>query len=568
MLRRLAMLVLVGGLAISLAACASRTGRVVVAPEAVTVIAAPSLTVDDLSSGAMPRLTSLASSGAVALMVPSRPRVSVSVEGLRSVIAQDASAGAIAWVEAGTEPASIEEAVEAARAEGAPRTLLIVAPPSEGRPGIVVSSAPAGASGLLRGATTHRAGLVTEADIIEVLRAARDARSAGGLPTVVSDDSPQRRIELLVRTARALEAADRIRGPVQMTWGALAALLIVGGWVLAGTAQRLPHAAYVMLVWRRALLFTLCVPAGSTALYLIERHPPDVGRLLTLLIAASAALWVVAEVASTRLGTPGAVAIVTGASALIVLVDQLAGAPLALGGLFSYSPLMGFRFFGLGNEGASILIACALITLSTVLAQMRVTPRTVVWLVAVVGAVCVLVASSPLFGSNAMVAIWGPVTFAAFVLVARERRVGPAELGIVIALVVVALLVVVLTARLVPPDSHIGTAVVGTPRDLVAIMRSRLASAASTMTTSPLPVLLAIASAGFLAAVVRPFGRLARTLEARSFLRAAQLSGLVGAFIGSVAEDSGIGILALMVPYLAGSAVVYMLDRSDGQGGA
>jgi hypothetical protein len=246
--------------------------------------------------------------------------------------------------------------------------------------------------------------------------------------------------------------------------------------------------------------------------------------------------------------------------ALILGIDQLAGATLSLSSIFSYSPLIGFRFFGIGNEGAAILFGGALVGLSLELDAAKSSARVRRISIAGVGAAAVIVCAAPFFGANVIVAVWGTATFAAFWLAAERRRIRTADMLFALALVGAAFAAMVALDRYTG-GTHIGRAVGEVAGGgLGALLAERFATSLRIFMDSPLPAIVLIIATILAYMRLRPRGRMAVVLGRYPVFAAAMTAGLLGGFIGALTEDSGVVVLALVITYLVGGLVALMLE--------
>ena len=116
---------------------------------------------------------------------------------------------------------------------------------------------------------------------------------------------------------------------------------------------------------------------------------------------------------------------------LVIVLDQLAGAPLSAVGFFSYSPLLGARFYGMGNEAAALLLRrrrlwgrrCCFDQWPE--ARWSLLGRR--WGLPALGVVVVGCAAAPFFGANVGVAVWALAGFACAWMLMNGRAFGVKE---------------------------------------------------------------------------------------------------------------------------------------------
>jgi len=557
-------------LAIMLAAL-SGCASVPVAPSTtahpVVFIVTPPLTWSDISSDETPALTRMAEDAAIGAVVSKDPASSVAT-------LSDQGAGTaqpITTITVTGSPATIDRAI-AEQVSSAPAGAAIVvvsaagaATPGHGASaGIVLVSGGGYGSGLLTSVSTRRGGLVTDSDVaatVGAIAGATDALKAGIAASVLDDGRMAAdRVAWLARVSVFLTAVEKIRVPIFNVYTAAMVVLLLGGWFVAERYRTAAKYAYWSLVLRRFIVLGLVFPVGGTLLHVADRLPDTPQRVVSLLLAASGLLWIFAEFAWHKWGTAGAIAFSGLAAALILGIDQLAGATLSLSSIFSYSPLIGFRFFGIGNEGAAILFGGALVGLSLELDAAKSSARVRRISIAGVGAAAVIVCAAPFFGANVIVAVWGTATFAAFWLAAERRRIRTADMLFALALVGAAFAAMVALDRYTG-GTHIGRAVGEVAGGgLGALLAERFATSLRIFMDSPLPAIVLIIATILAYMRLRPRGRMAVVLGRYPVFAAAMTAGLLGGFIGALTEDSGVVVLALVITYLVGGLVALMLE--------
>lgn len=551
----------------ALSGCASVASAPSTTAIPVVFVVTPPLTWSDVSADETPALMHLAENAAIGAVVSKNPALSVAT-------LSDHGTGTTRPITAVTVSGSLAtiDAAVAEQVAGAPVGAAIVvvstagaATPGHGASaGIVLAKGGSYESGLLTSASTRRDGLVTDADVAATVGAIAGATSApkAGIAASVVDDSrtPADRVAWLARVSVFLTAVEKIRVPIFNVYTAAMVVLLLGGWFVAERYRTAARYTYWSLVLRRFIVLGLVLPAGATLLHVADRLPGTPQRVVALLLAASGLLWIFAEFAWHKWGTAGAIAFSGLAAALILGIDQLAGATLSLSSIFSYSPLIGFRFFGIGNEGAAILFGGALVGLSLELDAAVSSARVRRLSIAGVGAAAVIVCAAPFFGANVIVAVWGTATFAAFWLAAEKRRIRPVDVLIALAIAGVALVSMVALDRFTG-GTHIGRAVGEVAGGgLGALLAERFATSLRIFTDSPLPAIVLVIAAVLSYFRLRPRGRMAVVLRKHPIFAAAMTAGLFGGFVGALTEDSGVVVLALTITYLISGLVALMLE--------
>ena len=370
-------------------------------------------------------------------------------------------------------------------------------------------------------------------------------------------------------------SVDSLRGTVvgMFIW-VTALLLVVGGFALVrannhwkkSTALRVREALNIVI------LGCLSLPAASWLMFVIDRWPQTPTAVLAQLLVTTAALWIVAyAIARVRKGASGII-FLGAITALVVILDQMVGAPFSFSGFFSYSPIMAFRFYGLGNEGAALLYGATVIAFTLWLDRVEKPQRYTTWLLATGGFFVMLICAAPWWGANVGVAAWGTVGYAVLVLLTNDKKVTWKSVGLMLIAIVLILGVLIVIDRYGSGgQTHlarsIGMAEQGGVAPLVEIVVRKAATNFRVLTASMWGTMF-VAVMGFLVAMrVRPAPELTRTLEANKFFSDGMAAILVGGITAFFTEDSGIVLPAIMVLYLGCALLWLMLERLRGREG-
>ncbi|MGQ9779414.1 MAG: baseplate J/gp47 family protein [Bacillota bacterium] len=411
--------------------------------------------------------------------------------------------------------------------------------------------------GLLYSSTTRRTGLLTPYDLtatIAVCCGLNPALLTGGRPLTVVPGSPA---AVLPGFYAELVRNFGQREPFFFFYGSL---LLVLALAALGPAFFAPHLRPVaesaatflfgLAVTPVLLLFFALWPLGS-----LWR------TLLTIIPTAFLCGWLLRKIWPSlrkRLAFTGLFV------ALPVLADVLLGSRLLARSLLGYSPLLGARFYGLGNEylgvvlGALILAGCALYHPSSLTSKIG---------VATLFALATPIIALPCYGANIGGGITAVLGLGSTYFLLQGKRFGRREaLGLFLGTVVlVALLVLYDLAPGRQETSHLGQLLlrirVEGPEVLRAIVYSKilvglriLAYTAWSWVLLALLLLLPLVLA-------YPPGRLAAHLDREHYLGAAVRGMWVTAFVGLLVNDSGVVVAATVWIYLGLALVHLVLEK-------
>ncbi len=432
-------------------------------------------------------------------------------------------------------------------------------------------------AGIATAASTHRDGIVTAMDVSVTI-----VDFLGGTP-------PQKMVGSLIRSGKTLAGAplgartayldqinntciavETVRWPVVTTYIVLAALaIIVSTLILFRGIESLPKGTAG--VAKAALLLAPAVLVGSVVQFAVWRWPPDSLAVIGVFLACTAAIWVVAMLVGR--GRPATVPLIvmTAVTAVVLMVDQWAGAPLSFIGLFGYSPLLGARYYGLGNEMSGLLLGCVLVAVALSLDTWR--DRRWAWHVRtwgwpVIALVVLGTAAAPFWGANVGPVAWMTVGFLVGWLMLNGRKIWTWR-----NLLLVIVLVVVMLAGLTAIDllggsgseTHLGRAVAGTQTGGIASLWDIVARKAETnarvlgRTNWTWLLVVMLVQLGYMR--WRPRGEFAAFLKEYPAFSAAIAAALFAGVAGYFTEDSGIIIPALLMIPVGVSALYLMLGR-------
>ncbi len=284
-----------------------------------------------------------------------------------------------------------------------------------------------GFTGELSSPSTHRAGLVTNLDVAPTVLASLGikppATMLGAVMNARDTNAPVAdRIGALDSADTGVGIVDQLREAWFIRVLVALALMITALTVWAIT--RRPQAGGLRFLATVLVVILCAVPSAAWLMFVMQRYPQSLAAaiggfaLATTLVAAVllGVRWFGSRGAMmTRRGALLAGLSATVLSSVVIVADQWLTEPLRTG-LFSYSVRAGWRYYGMGNEGAALLVGASLIAIglgAELLGGSRGEILMRRWAIPLVGAVVLFTAAAPFAGANAGVAIWGVVAYAA-----------------------------------------------------------------------------------------------------------------------------------------------------------
>lgn len=450
---------------------------------------------------------------------------------------------------AGAGYSALDTLLEARRT----RDVLVVlqTPPDTPRRLLAIGAAGLGSGTALRSDSTRRAGLVVSTDLLPTVL----EHVGVSLPAHVQGDAIEANAD------RSVGQISRLRGRVtqvgprrwKVTLGGLAiALAIIAA---VGLVQR---RRWTALVGRGAFLAALWLPAVLLGTGTFSTSRLGEAAIIGLACALLALL-------SERLvAWPRTPAVAAGATLLAHLVDLAFGSGLIVRSLLGPNPILGARFYGIGNELEVTLAVATLVGIGAAVASAP--PRTRIWSFAIVGGVVTLLLSWGRLGAD----VGASITFGVGVATAvvTSLKGAPTRRRVAIVLATPALVLGVLAAidLLTAGDSHFTRSVLraGGLHELGDVFQRKLESSYGSLRRGVIPLLSVLALAALVAGL-RWRARLLAPLGSYPGLRSGLYGTVAAVVAGALTNDSGPVILLIGTVYLA-LAVGYVQSGSRDRG--
>ncbi|MHB1477902.1 MAG: hypothetical protein ACYCXD_10065 [Coriobacteriia bacterium] len=441
--------------------------------------------------------------------------------------------------------------------------------------GPVILSGPGFEGGVVSSPSTHRWGLMTDLDVaasaLSVLGLDRPVSIRGNaVGTMEGDEDLTGRVERLQEMGATAVAVDTVRLSIQTGYIAVTVIALIACGLLLGRIRRFRDTwgGRLGAVFRHVIMFLLAMPVSATLMFLVVPYPGSPELVTFLFAAVTIVVWAALTLIERTWGSAIALAVVGLGTAVVLLVEQLFGAPLSFSGLFSYSPLLGARYYGIGNEGASIVVGAALAGLALLADARRDAPwvgRLRAWGPALAGFAIVLITAAPFLGANIGVIAWGTAAFGIMWLYLTGRRMTLGWFLLGVAIVVAFVVGFSLYESIGGgTQTHLGraweSADSGGLIELWRIVVRKAETNWRVLRATNWSILM-IAILGFLAYMRwRPHGIFAETLNAYPAFAVAMSAALWGSLVGYFTEDSGIVIPALVMLYITASLLQLMLS--------
>jgi hypothetical protein len=274
-----------------------------------------------------------------------------------------------------------------------------------------IASGPGFEPGSLSSATTRTAGLLQITDLAPGILddLGIDSPNAVGFTQTATDDDPQQRIDDLVAAAQKATTIHQHLATFSLTLDIVFySLFILCGLLLSRSVlARRGGATRAPLVHRSLGWISLGVASLPMGAFLAGLIPwsrmgePDLG-LLASVLGTAAALFLICLIPPWGRTWRGRVGALSGANLLILATDLATGSHLQANSLLGYNPIVGGRYYGLGNQGAAIFIVSLFVFLGLVVSWLRARGhrRSLIIVPAVIGLAAVFVSGNPSWGAK------------------------------------------------------------------------------------------------------------------------------------------------------------------------
>ncbi|KRF45841.1 hypothetical protein ASH01_08610 [Terrabacter sp. Soil811] len=456
---------------------------------------------------------------------------------------------------------------------------------------LLTASGPHYAPGLLASASTRMVGIAQLSDITATIlqrggvepQAAIGGRALSVVPSANNSESTAAaKLTVLTDIDTKADAMHDVVAPFLLIWLVGTALAMLVLWLVMRRARpwnrRFTRARVLRLV-RLVGLVSAAMPAATFLANLVPwwRWSTNtvvlVAVLLVLVLAISSVLTLACLQGPWSSSALGPLAAMSAITAGVIGIDLLTGSHLQISSIFGLQPLVGGRFYGMGNVAfalyaAAVLLLCAAIAHALV---RRDSPRLAVFAVVVIGGVALAVDVLPAWGADfgGPIALVPALGFLLMGVMGWRTSVRNVSIVLLVAGLVVGLVCYLDWRRPESERSHPGrflqTVIDGGAWD---VMSRKLWANVSLAVHLPVLLLVVVALMVVVVMIVLRPGILGteplrRLLEEAPLMRRGLLSVIVMAVIGFLTNDSGAAIppvAAIFTVPLVVSAVMHFLS--------
>lgn len=439
---------------------------------------------------------------------------------------------------------------------------------------VALIQGPGYSAGLLQSGSTRRAPFVQLSDVAPTVLDYLGVAVPGEMPYqpihAVSSSGVDDRVGWFLELSQQADVQGQLTPPFFGVLVLLQAVLYMGAYLIL---RRHPRDRTRSRVLGFTHVVAVAAAAGPAATYLANVLPwwqaaQPVPALLAAISLAGAALTGVAFAGPWRRHPFGPAGAVAGATAIVLVIDVMAGAPLQLASLAGYSPIVAGRFVGLGNLAFAIFGTAALLATAAVVSGRS--PRTSSIIVAAVGSLAVIVDGAPALGSDFGGVLALVPAFGTLGIMATGRRMSLTRLAGLFGagIIVVGVIAFLDYLRPAADQSHLGRFVDSLlSGDAATIVQRKMEANLSLLTTSVLTLMVPLVLVFMAFLVRRPSGLLPWTFVRVPTLRSGLFAVLVLGIVGALVNDSGVAIPAMAATVaipVAVAVVVRCMQLDDG----
>lgn len=247
--------------------------------------------------------------------------------------------------------------------------------------------------GLVYSISTKRPGIIRNTDLLPTIFNFLDIDPPIGMTGQILKVMPGEYSTKSIASLHAnLALTNKLRQPILQGY-VLIQLLLLGASLLFIFWKK-PLARVVL---RPLMLGVMSFPVAALLLpFLPNSSTAYIITGITILIVALTYIFT----RSGKLGDLAPFILISGLTSILIVIDLFLGAPLQKNSLLGYHPVVGARFYGLGNEYMGILISSTIIAISSFITQFTKHKRVLLPVLSLYFILTIYVIASPNFGTN------------------------------------------------------------------------------------------------------------------------------------------------------------------------
>lgn len=414
--------------------------------------------------------------------------------------------------------------------------------------------------GLLQSSTTRRDGVIANMDIgVDILNrfGIKNKEMVG---KVLTEKKMDGNLNYIFKEYKKIVAVSSIRMSIINIY----VTFISVSWLVAALAlwqkNRLPakYRNKILLMLKELVKFGLIMPLAFLTAPIL--HPSSELQIALVIIAVSIIYYLIASKLFKgddimQIGFYSLVMI------LLITIDSAISTPLMQSNIMSYDPMIGARYYGVGNEYEGVTIGSAILGFA-VLHEKKNFPK---WLTALLLAVILFISASPGMGANVGGAISECIAYLAFVLLIFGVKIDfKRMIGILVATVL--LVAAFATADiLLGMQSHLGNFVeqirINGPMEVVYVFARKIAMNVQLAQTTVWVNILLVGLVILAITIFRPNRNFSLMKKKYPIIYDGFLATIVGCLVTLLVNDSGIIAAATDSIYLLIPILIILINK-------
>ncbi|MEW6188999.1 MAG: hypothetical protein AB1466_02635 [Actinomycetota bacterium] len=383
--------------------------------------------------------------------------------------------------------------------------------------------------GILTSETTRSHGIVSNIDIAPTILSYLEAKIPHEMLGYPLQSEPQdQSISYLLSLNERIFNRSKIRVPALKMYVTIIALVLIIStiFLLMGTTHKRLRVLQFLLLW------LICVPV--TLLFLPFSIYSSLILTTILAFLGSAVVALMSLLSGRRVLSP--IIFITLLTSSVLLLDVLTGSHLMQRSILGYCPIIGARFYGIGNEYMGILIGSSIAGITALMDVPNFTRKSHVMLAGLIFLCLVVIFGHPALGANVGGTIAAVVGYLITYFGLLKRKISlKLILFITLAVIIALASLIFLDLFGISPPSHLGKAITlirrgGSGEGLKIIQRKFAMNVRGTRYTFWTRVLIAVLVI-FPILIIRPAGILRKIKSDYPCLT----SGLMGIAVASIA---------------------------------
>ena len=413
-------------------------------------------------------------------------------------------------------------------------------------------------TGLLTSASTRRDGVISNIDISAFIAEhfELDSTEISGKPIKLKDfDRPW---IFLKSENEKIVSLSSVRIPVLYTYAVFEMCIWILTLVVGLLHKRVPR--QVIKSIKFILRITLLIPLVILLLPIFNFQNVVYSFIIGLIILTIGYAMISRYIRNDM----NTIAILSGLTTIILLFDMAIGNQFLIkNSLLGYDPIIGARFYGIGNEYMGVLVGASLITISIVFEKFGFKNKLLIPFAMIV----VFIMGNPQMGAN----VGGTITIsAAFLFLILKSNNIKIDIKKIIGIGIAIVLIVSFMAWLdfnSENRSHLANTIlmiINTgPSAIGQIIIRKISMNMQLITASMWSRVLILAIVLMVMLFYKPFGVLKKLCQKHPYIANGWIAILVGSVVGFMVNDSGVVAAATSISYVIVPMLVLLLNNTD-----